>query len=137
MSVQIAPQLSDQFSVFLVICFGLESLVLDQKLAGLFPCLFFGLGKFFLKLVSLGVELHLDYVQLAFRFVVLLTESVNFVLLRVKLDSVAPLNVFLNFHAHDVRVDGQGHLVGHRVDLPLLLLDSTAHVIEALLHCQL
>ena len=81
MSVQIAPQLSDQFSIFLVICLGLESLVLDQKLAGLFPCFLFGLGEFFLKLVSLGVELHLHYVELAFRFVVLLAKSVNFVLL--------------------------------------------------------
>jgi len=52
------------------------------------------------------------------------------VLLRVKLDTVPAFNVFLNFHPHDVGVDGQGHLVRHRVDLTLFLFDRPTHVVK-------
>ena len=112
-------------------------MILNKKLTGLFSGLLLGFRKLLLKLVSLSVQLHLDDIKLAFRLVVLLTEPVNLVLLRVQLDPMPPLNVFLDLHAHDVSVDGQGHLVSHRVDLSLLLLNSSSHIIEPLLHSHL
>ena len=87
--------------------------------------------------MSLGVELHLKDVKLTLGFVVLLAKTVHFLLLGIKFNSVAALNVLLNFHAHDVCVDWQGHLVGHRVDLALFLLDCPPHVVQPLLDGQL
>jgi len=57
--------------------------------------------------------LHLEDVELALGFVVLLAEAVCLLLLRVKLDPVTALNVFLDFHTHDIGVDRQLHFVGH------------------------
>ena len=74
---------------------------------------------------------------MSLRLIVLLAKAVHFLLLRVELDSVPALNVLLDFHAHDVRVDWKGHLVRHRVYLALFLLNSPAHIIKALLNRQL
>ena len=84
--------------------------------------------------MALGVELHLDDIKLALGFIVLLTEAVDLVLLRVELDPVPAFDVLLNLHSHDVGVDWQSHFVGHGVDLPLLLLYSSAHVIKTFLN---
>ena len=90
-----------------------------------------------LKLVALRVELHLDDIELSLGLVVLLAEPINLVLLGIKLNPVPALNVLLNLHSHDISVDRQSHLVGHRVNFPLFLFDSSAHVIKALLNRQL
>ena len=87
--------------------------------------------------MSLRVELHLDNIELPFRLVVLLTEAVDLVLFGVKLDAVPTLDVFLNFHPHDVSINRQSHLIGHGVDLSLLLLDSPSHIIKPFFHSQL
>ena len=81
-----------------------------------------------------GIELHLYDVKLALSFVKLLSKTVYLVLFCIELNPVATLDVFLDFHAHDVGIDGQSHLVRHRVDLSLLLLNRSSHVIESLLH---
>ena len=43
------------------------------------------------------------------------------------------LDVLLNFHSHNVCVNRQRHLVCHRVNFSLLLLNSSSHVVQTLL----
>ena len=137
MSVQIPPQLSDKLTVFLVVSPRLEGLVLYQELAALLSGLLLHLGDLLLKFMPLSVQLHLDDIELALCFIVLFAKAVHLVLLGVQLNPVSALNVFLNLHAHDIGVDGQGHLIRHRIDLSLLLFDGPSHVIEAFLDSQL
>ena len=87
--------------------------------------------------MPLRVELHLDDVELPLGLVVLLAQAINLVLLRIELDPVSAFDVFLDLHTHDVCIDWQGHLVSHRVNLSLFLLNSPAHVIQSLLDRQL
>ena len=87
--------------------------------------------------MSLSVKLHFEDIKLALCLVVLFTEAVNLMLFRVELDPVPSFDVFLDLHPHNVSVDRQGHLVGHGVDLSLLLLNSTPHVIQSLLDSHL
>ena len=54
-------------------------------------------------------------------------------LLLLHLDSVPALDVLLNLHPHNVSVNGQCHLVSHRVNLSLLGLDGSSHLIKSLL----
>lgn len=71
MSVQISSKLPDKLSVFFVVSFRLQGLVLDQKLTGFFACLVFHLDKLLLKLMSLSIELHFKNIKLALTLVVL------------------------------------------------------------------
>jgi hypothetical protein len=59
------------------------------------------------------------------------------VLLLIHLNAVAALDVFLDFHAHDVSVDGQAHFVCHGIDFPLLLFNCSSHVVHSLLKANL
>ena len=112
-SVEVTAQLSNQLTVFLVICLGLQGLILDQELAAFFSCLFLHFRDLLLKLMSLGVQLHFDDIELPLGFVVLLAQAVHFVLLRIEFNTMPAFDVFLDLHPHDICVDRQRHLVGH------------------------
>ena len=56
--------------------------------------------------MPLCLQLRLNDVKLPLRFVKLLTESIQLVLLGLELDPVAGFDVFLDLHTHDVGVDG-------------------------------
>ena len=136
-SVKITPQLPNQFTVLLIIGFCLQSLVFNEKLAAFLASFVLRFCQFLLKLMALSVKLHLEDIKLALCLIILLAKAVHLLLLRVELDAVPALNVLLDLHAHVVSVDWKGHLVRHRVYLALFLLNSPAHIIEALLDCQL
>ena len=63
--------------------------------------------------MSLGVKLHLEYVELALCLVVLLPQAIDFLLFGVELDSVTTLDVLLDLHSHNVRVNRESHFVCH------------------------
>lgn len=54
-SVKITPQLPNQLAVLLIICFGLQSLVLNQKLAAFLASFVLRFCQFLLKLMALSV----------------------------------------------------------------------------------
>lgn len=55
----------------------------------------------------------------------------------IKFNPMATFDIFLYFHSHDVSVDGEGHLVGHWVDLTLFLFDSATHVVKTFFNREL
>lgn len=87
--------------------------------------------------MSLGIQLHLKNVQLSLGLIILFPEPVHLLLLGVELNPVSALDVLLDFHAHDVCINRQRHLVGHCVDLALFLFYSSAHIVKSRLDRQL
>ena len=81
--------------------------------------------------MSLRFQLSLNNVQLPLGFVELFTKAFKFMLFLLYFHPVSALYVFLDFHAHDVCVDRQSHLVGHLVNFALLLFDGTPHIAQA------
>jgi len=81
--------------------------------------------------MSLCFKLNIHNIQLSLDFIKLFSHPVNFLLLVVNFNTVACFDILLNFHSHDVSVNGQAHFVGHLINLALLLLNSTTHVTQA------
>lgn len=69
---------------------------------------------------------------MALGFIKVLREPFDLLLLRVEFHPVARISFFLDLHAQDVRVHGQGDLVGHGFDLALLALNCAPHVVQSL-----
>ena len=134
--IEVTSKLPDKLSVLFIVSLGLECLVFNQQFTAFFPCLFFDFGDFFLKLMPLSIQLHLYDIKLSLCLIILLTKAIDLMLFGIKLNPVPALDVFLNFHAHDICIDWQSHLISHRVNLSLLLLDGPAHVIQTLFNGQ-
>lgn len=64
------------------------------------------IGYLFFALMSHGINLSFDYLYLPLLLIVLLTKSINFLLLLVQFNPVPALEVFLQFHPHDVTING-------------------------------
>ena len=80
--------------------------------------------------MALIFELSFHNIQLSLRFIEILTRPVHFLLFLVDFDPVSSLDVFLDFHSHNISIDRQTHFIRHLIDFTLLLLNSAAHITQ-------
>lgn len=97
--IKVPTQLSDEFTVTLVISSLLQGLILDHKVWGITSWFLLQVTDFPLKLISLGVKLSLKNFSLSFSLVEMFWKAINFGLLAIEFDPVARIDVFLNLHS--------------------------------------
>lgn len=83
--------------------------------------------------MSLSIQLRLEDLTLSLTLIEMFTQPVDLLLLRVKLNSVPLINVFLDFHPQNVGVNRHTNFIGQGLDFFLFLFNRTAHVVESLL----
>lgn len=87
--------------------------------------------------MSLGFNLSFEDFSVPLGFIKVLRKSIELLLLTIKLNSVSCVDVLLDLHSEDVRVNWHRHLVGQTFDLLLFLFNGSPHIIYSLLHARL
>lgn len=131
--VEVPSQLADKLSVSFVVGFGLQRLVLNEKVGSFATGFLFKVSYLSFELMSLSIQLRFKYLALALTLIEMFTQSVYLLLLRIQVDPVPLIDILLDFHPQYVRVNRHTNLVGQRFNLSLFLLNGSSHVVEPLL----
>ena len=82
--------------------------------------------------VTRSLESCLDNLELTSRFKQGICRALQLLTTSLKLKPELGLEVLLDTHPEDIRVDGQHHLLGESIKLTLLSLDNLRHLVESL-----
>ena len=104
--IKFTSNLSDQLPILFVVALGLQSLIFNHHVRNLLAVSLLVVIQILFKIVFLGIKLGLDDVELALGLIEILTEAVHLLLLGLKFVAMTRLHIFLDFHSHDVCING-------------------------------